>query len=160
MEKTTKNIDFNNLYKYSVPELEKIIQKLREYSKRAYKAIELKKLPDINFEGKFIKSEYGYMYVTWQTYCEESEYGDSRMFFQGIGFSASLGPYKDDSYFDYYALKEWVIPIETYKRELYDGTIQEITKEEFFNELNKYKENLFSEIENWINKAIDNNKIE
>ena len=85
-----------------------------------------------NYEKSYMHyPEYGYMYVTWQTI-----EGD-RVLLQGIAFSSEKTMYRDACYLDFDALKEWRIPMRTFKEDSENGNIKIITSQEFNTELRK-----------------------
>ena len=84
-----------------------------------------------NYENMFIHYDYGYMYVTWQTI-----EGD-KVLLQGVGFSSEKTMYRDACYLDFDALKEWRIPMRTFKEDSENENIKIITSQEFNTELHK-----------------------
>ena len=116
----------------SVEEVRKKLQyyssKLREFHKKEQQLI----CSSYNYEKSYIHyPEYGYMYVTWQTI-----EGD-RVLLQGIAFSSEKTMYRDSCYINFDALREWRIPMRTFKEDSERGSIKIITSQEFNAELCK-----------------------
>ena len=85
-----------------------------------------------NYEKSYIHyPNYGYMYVTWQT-----TEGDN-VLLQGIAFTSEKTMYRDACYLDFDALKEWRIPMRTFREDSERGDIKIITSQEFNTELHK-----------------------
>ena len=122
-------VEFDDTKQYSLEELNIIKAKAYEIVDITHDKITKLEIQDYNFEGKFIYyNGYGYMYVTWQRFDSHSIHGDRQMFFQGMCFNAHLGEYRDDAYASFDALREWYIPIETFKSDVKEGRIKEISK--------------------------------
>ena len=96
--------------------------KLREFRNKEQQLI----CSFYNYEKSYIHyPEYGYMYVTWQT-----TEGD-RVLLQGIAFSSEKTIYRDACYINFDALREWRIPMQTFKEDSENGNIKIITSQEF-----------------------------
>lgn len=112
--------------------LEEIYKKQKYYSNKLrtlHKAEEQIICSSYNYENMFIHCDYGYMYVTWQTID-----GD-KVLLQGVGFSSEKTMYRDGCYINFDALKDWRIPMRTFREDSENGKIKQITKEEFYKEL-------------------------
>lgn len=144
-------LEFDENKEYTIEELEQLRSEYWDINNTIHEKITEARIKDYNFTDKYVYSEeYGYMFVTWQKYDTKSIWGDERMFFQGLSISANLGPYRDDAWFDFNALNEWYIPIETFIRDVEDGKFKEITKEEFVKNLKENLGKLEKEIDEWI----------
>ena len=96
--------------------------KLREFHNKEQQLI----CSSYNYEKSYVHyPEYGYMYVTWQT-----TEGD-RVLLQGIAFSSEKTMYRDACFINFDALKEWRIPMQTFKEDSENGSIKIITSQEF-----------------------------
>lgn len=96
--------------------------KLREFHKKEQQLI----CSSYNYEKSYIHyPEYGYMYVTWQT-----TEGD-KVLLQGIAFSSEKTIYRDACFINFDALREWRIPMRTFKEDSENGNIKIITGQEF-----------------------------
>lgn len=112
--------------------LEEIHKKQKYYSNKLralHSAEEQIICSSYNYENMFIHYDYGYMYVTWQTI-----EGD-KVLLQGVSFTSEKTMYRDACYLDFDALKEWRIPMKTFREDSENGKIKQITKEEFYKEL-------------------------
>lgn len=149
-------LEINEEKEYSIEELNEIRTQAWEISRKASSLITELQIEDYNYEHKFIHyKERGYMYVTWQKYEQNDAFGENIMFFQGMSFRSSLTSYQDESYFFYDALDEWRIPIDSFKRDIENGNIKEITKEEFMNAIKSNYDILYKEIEKMTNYLIN-----
>ena len=96
--------------------------KLREFRKKEQQLI----CSSYNYEKSYIHyPEYGYMYVTWQTTDED------RVLLQGIAFYSEKTMYRDACFINFDALREWRIPMQTFKEDSENGNIKIITSQEF-----------------------------
>ena len=114
--------------------LEEIHKKQKYYSNKLralHSAEEQIICSSYNYENMFIHYDYGYMYVTWQTI-----EGD-KVLLQGVGFSSEKTMYRDACYLDFDALKEWRIPMRTFREDSESRNIKIITSQEFNTELHK-----------------------
>ena len=114
--------------------LEEIQKKQKYYSNKLralHSAEEQIICSSYNYENMFIHYDYGYMYVTWQTI-----EGDN-VLLQGVAFTSEKTMYRDACYLDFDALKEWRIPIKTFREDSESRNIKIITSQEFNTELHK-----------------------
>lgn len=109
--------------------LEEVRKKLKYYSSKLveFHNKEQKLIcSSYNYEKSYIHyPEYGYMYVTWQTI-----EGD-RVLLQGIVFSSEKTMYRDACYINFDALRDWRIPMRTFKEDSENGNIKIITSQKF-----------------------------
>lgn len=136
-------------------EISKIDGQISKYRDKIHKLLDKKeklKFKQKNLEGKFIKRNGEYMFVTWQTE-DNIRYKDGIML-QGLSFTTSLSDYYNDcAWVSFDALNEWYIPKDLFFK---DDEFEIITKEEF---INKFKESFKNSIDFgllWIDKTIRN----
>lgn len=144
-------LEFDENKEYTIEELEQLRSQYWDINHAINDKITETRIKDYDFTGKYVLSDmYGYMFVTWQKYEKKSLYGDERMFFQGLQFSACLGEYRDDAYYNFDALHEWYIPINTFLDDIKSGKFKEITKEEFMKVVTENTSKLMNEINEWV----------
>lgn len=145
----------------TIKELEELRSELYDKIHEVNKKINESKIALYDFTNKFIKlGDYGYMYVTWQKFEDSSSSFNNRdeMFFQGLNINYDLSDYQDSYFVSFSPLNDVYIPLDTFLREVQDGEIKEITKEEFISHINKMTNDLVKNGIVWVNTVEQKSK--